>query len=128
MKRRKSTKQRPQVGLLGKELTRRSRGRCELCLGRDDVRGFELAPWPEKPDAERALMACHRCRSWLQDGAIEPIEAHFLSTAVYSTTTPVRLAAARLLLDVDSPENPWLATALHAANIDPDTGEFRDSA
>ncbi|MCO4744229.1 MAG: hypothetical protein KC912_05535 [Proteobacteria bacterium] len=125
MKRPKRIKQRAQVGLLGKELTRRSRGRCELCLGRENVRGFELVPFPEQPTIERALMACGRCRTWLDSGDVDPIQAHFLSTAVWSQTEPVRLAAARMLLTIDDPEDPWMHEALDAANVDPATLEFR---
>lgn len=125
MKPTKRIKQRAKIGLIGKELTRRSRGRCELCLGREDVRGFELTPFPDDPDPDRALMACGRCRHWLEFGDVRPIEAHFLSSAVWSQTPPVRLAAARMLLNVDDPEDPWLHEALDAANIDPVTLEFR---
>src|SRR5688572_6034741 len=59
---RKKPKQRAAVGALGKLLTRRSKGRCELCMGTTDVRPYELAPFPEEPDPERTLMACSRCR------------------------------------------------------------------
>ena len=70
-------------------------------------------------------MACARCRRWLERGSIEPIEAHFLSTAVWSELGPVRLAAARLLLASDGLDDPWLIDALEAADVDPQTGEFR---
>lgn len=121
---RKRPKQRPQVGILGKDLTRRSRGRCELCEGRDDVRAYELPPFPVDPDPERALMACARCREWLEGVAIDPVHARFLSTAIWSDVAPVRLAAARLLLATDDLADPWLRDALDAAGVDPATGEF----
>ncbi len=121
---RKKPKQRPQVGRLGKALTRRSRGRCELCERRDDVRPYELWPFPEEPDPDRTLMACSRCRDWLDRSEIDPIEAHFLGEAVWSELPPVRLAAARLLLASDGMDDPWLRDALDAARVDPETGEF----
>jgi hypothetical protein len=122
---RKKVKQRPQVGVLGKALTRRSRGRCELCAGAGDVRPYELAPFPEEPDPERTLMTCGRCRDWLETGQIDPIQAHFLSSAVWSDLAPVKLAAARMLIASDGLDDPWLRDALEAANIDPNTGEMR---
>ena len=70
-------------------------------------------------------MGCGRCRAWLEDGDIDPLEAHFLTTAVSSRTAPVRLAAARLLLELEDPHYPWLQAALAAADVDPATGEFR---
>ncbi len=125
---RKKPKQRPQVGVLGKDLTRRSRGRCELCDGRVDVRPYELPPFPTDPDPERTLMTCGRCRTWLETERIEPIEAHFLSTAIWADVPPVKLAAARLLLAIDDLSDPWLRDAIEAANVDPATGEFRAEA
>jgi hypothetical protein len=109
---------------LGKELTRRSKGRCELCEGRDEPRLFELSPFPEHPEPDRTLVACARCRRWLERGGVVPLEAHFLNTAVWAELPAVRLAAARMLLDIDDVHDPWLAQALEAANVDPETGEF----
>ncbi len=122
---RKKLKQRAAVGVLGKELTRRSRGRCELCESRDQVRPFELTPFPEEPEMSRTLMACARCRRWLEKGDIDPVEGHFLSGAVWSELPAVRLAAARMLLAADFQEDPWIMDALEAADVDPDTQEFR---
>jgi hypothetical protein len=125
---RKKPKQRPQVGVLGKDLTRRSRGRCELCDGREDVRPYELPPFPVDPDPERTLMACGRCRTWLETERIDPVEARFLSTAIWADVPPVKLAAARLLLAIDDLSDPWLRDAIDAADVDPATGEFRPPA
>ncbi len=123
--RRKAPRQRAGIGVYGKQLTRRSRGRCELCEARKQVRLYELAPFPTEPEPDRLLMACGRCRRWLDTGDIEPMEAHFLSSAVWSQLGPVRLAAARLLLSCDHKDDPWLRDALDAADFDPSTGEFR---
>ena len=125
---RRRPRQRPQVGRIGKELTRRSRGRCELCEARDGVRAFELWSFPEEPDPERALMACERCRRWLEREQIDPVEAYFLGTAIWSELPAVRLAAARLLLTSDDIEDPWMRDALEAADVDPETKEFRKHA
>lgn len=120
----KRAKQRPAVGALGKDLTRRSRGRCELCEDKGGARPFELAPFPEEPNLDRALMACDRCRAWLERGRVDPVQATFLGTAVWSDEPAVKLAAARLLLLADDPASPWLRDALDAADVDPETGEF----
>ena len=125
MARTKPPKQRAAAGTLGKTLTRRSKGRCELCDERIEVRVFELAPFPEDPDPERAIMGCSRCRAWLEKGTIDPVEAHFLGGAVWSELPPVRLAAARMLLSHEDPDDPWMAEALEVTNVDPETLEFR---
>lgn len=127
MSRPRRLKQRAAVGLLGKLLTRRSRGRCELCGGREEPRPYELAPFPEEPDPERTLMGCLRCRTWLEQEQIVPIEARFLGEAIWAELPPVRLAAARLLLTLEDPEDPWMQEALEVANIDPITKEWREA-
>ena len=113
------------MGLLGKVLTRRSRGRCELCEQNVQPRPYELPPFPAEPSLERTLMACASCRQWLETGKVEPFRAQFLSSAIWSNELAVRLAAARLLLAVNQSDDPWLNDTLEAANVDPDTGEFR---
>ena len=121
---RKKPKSRAAVGRLGKALTRRSRGRCELCDRREGVQPYELAPWPEEPDLSRTLMTCLRCRTWLHFGTTDPVEAHFLNQAIWSDVPPVKLAAARLLIASDDLTDPWLSDAIEAAQVDPHTGEF----
>lgn len=125
---RKRPKQRAAIGVLGKSITRRSRGRCELCDGRNDNRLYELVPFTEDPDPDRVMMACVRCREWMEKGGVIPMEAHFLSTAVWSAEPSVRLGAARLLLTFDSLDDPWLQDALEATGVDPVTLEFREPA
>jgi protein PhnA len=121
---RKRIKQRAQVGVLGKALTRRSRGRCELCEGREGVRLHELPPFPEDPDPERTLMACGRCRGWLETQRIEAVGAHFLAGAVWSEVDAVKLAANRLLLCHEGQGEPWVVEALDVCPVDPQTREW----
>jgi hypothetical protein len=109
----KRVKQRAAVGVLGKDLTRRSRGRCELCERREDVRAWEIPPFPELPDLESALMTCGRCRAWLEASApVDVLEVRFLSGAVWSEVAPVRLAAGLLLRQVEGRGDPWIQEAL----------------
>jgi len=108
-------RQRAAAGVLGKFLTRRSRGRCELCSGKDDLRIHELPPFPEEPDPDNTLLACARCRTWLEAGKIEPIEARFLSTAAWSDLPSVRDAARRLLEAIPGGD-PWVQDAIEATD------------
>ncbi|MFT7518107.1 MAG: hypothetical protein ACI9MC_000234 [Kiritimatiellia bacterium] len=121
---RKRVKQRAAVGQLGKMLTRRSKGRCELCKSKDQVRLYELAPFPTDPEPHRTLCVCERCRSWLEQGEIASIEAGFLHEVVWSDEPAVRLASARLLMLIDFDDNPWIRDTLDAVGFDPTTSEL----
>jgi protein PhnA len=121
----KRIKQRAAVGVLGKDLTRRSRGMCEICESRDHPFPFELPPFPDEPDPDRTVMACARCRRWLEGEAIDPVEAYSLSAAIYSEEPAVKLAAARLLFSVTDLDDPWMQDALAAVQIDPVTLELK---
>ena len=55
----------------------RARSRCELCEARDDLRLFELDPFPAEPDEGRVLLLCGRCRDWLENERIEPVAVFF---------------------------------------------------
>ena len=113
------------VGVLGKLITRRSRGRCELCESKEEPRLYELDPFPDEPAPERTLMACERCRRWLETDEFVEMEAYFLSGAVWAEHHAVRLAAGRMLLASADPEDPWILDAIEAVDIDPSTRELR---
>lgn len=85
---------------------------------------YEVPPFPPDPDIERALMGCERCREWLERGGIIPVQAYFLESAIWSEHLAVRLAAARMLIEVDGMEVPWVRDALEAVGVDPSTGEL----
>ena len=127
-KKSKRIKQRALAGVLGKALTRRSRGVCELCESRDQPRVYELPPFPPDPDPIRSLLACARCRDWLEHRAVPDTEAYCLASAVWSEQPAVQLAAARLLLLMDHGRHPWARDALEAVEVDPLSGEFIQSA
>lgn len=108
----KRVKQRAAVGVLGKDLTRRSRGRCELCESKSEVRAWEIPPFPEEPEMDRALMTCGRCRGWLEGEEIQPNEARFLATAVWAECVAIRDAAELLLRRLAESGDPWVLEAI----------------
>lgn len=106
-------RQRAAAGVLGKYLTRRSHGRCELCAGKADLRPWEMPPFPEEPDPDNTMLACIRCREWLEKGRVDPLEARFLASAIWSEIPVIRGAARQLLLAVPDAD-PWVHDALEA--------------
>ncbi|MBM75564.1 MAG: hypothetical protein CMK59_09185 [Proteobacteria bacterium] len=91
------------LNLLGRELARRSKSRCELCGDQKPLFVTELMPPPVTPDIESALLLCSSC----QHLALLPQDNPSLSTtdslqnysffndAVWSETAPVQIAAIR---------------------------------
>lgn len=124
----KRIKQRPLAGVLGKVLTRRSRGMCELCSSREQPLVFELPPFPPDPDPERSLMACARCRGWLEHRSEPDVEARCLESAIWSDETAVQMAAARLLVEMDHGQHPWARDALEFVEAHPSFSEWLDLA
>ena len=124
MAKKKKYKQRAGIGSFGKEITRRSKGACELCEGRESTRLWELPPFPLEISSERLLMTCGRCRTWLETSNFPPIEAHFLTDAIWKPEPIVQLAAAKLLMCCDDLNDPWIMDALEMNGIDPKTCEF----
>ena len=51
---------------LGRELSRRSKSRCELCTKSSSLQVFEVPPLPEEPSLEKSLFVCHICHQRLE--------------------------------------------------------------
>ena len=63
----KKQKQREQsLQHLGKDLARRSKSCCELCLENTSLYAFEIPPLEEEPTIERSLFLCDFCTKRMQ--------------------------------------------------------------
>jgi protein PhnA len=105
--------------LLGKDLSRRARARCELCEESTSLLIFEVPPIAEDPEIERALMICERCERAVEGGrqAPPPDELRFLTTAMWSPLLPCQLTAVRTLRRLDT---TWARDALDGLYLDPE--------
>jgi protein PhnA len=85
------------IAALGRPLSRRARSRCELCEASGTrLTPFEVAPIPEEPDPDRALMLCDRCLAGALGGRLDANEWRFLETSAWSELPPVQVQAVRL--------------------------------
>ena len=109
------------VGMLGRALSRRARSCCELCGEKDELRPVEVAPLPEEPDPDHALLACARCRLALLGGrgAPDPQSLRFLETAVWSDCAPAQVAAVRLAGRLGSQNVHWARELVDGLYLDP---------
>ena len=107
--------------LLGRPLARRSRSRCELCDA-SQVRlvPFELAPFPEEPDPDRAAMLCEACLAGALGGQLDPLTWRHLERACWAEVPAVQVLAVRLLRRLDAEHVGWAAEALEGLWLDPE--------
>ena len=96
------------IQLLGKDLARRARSKCELCESSDDLRAWDTAPDAE-PTLETLLLACERCRALFEGRVDDPKTLRFLETAIWSNVPPVAQSAREAIKRVDS---DWARHAL----------------
>jgi protein PhnA len=107
--------------MLGRELTRRSRARCELC-GAAGVRLFavEVEPLPERPDPDHAVFLCEQCRDGSCGGNLDPSRWRFLESAVWSENPAVQVTAVRLCRRLDKAGVDWVADVLAGLYLSPE--------
>ncbi|OUW17299.1 MAG: hypothetical protein CBD18_05090 [Opitutales bacterium TMED158] len=108
-----------QLSLFGKDLTRRSRSRCELCGSSGErLSIYEIAPVPKAPEFDRCLFLCAGCREPLDGkGSLAPERWRFLSEAIWSEVPAVQVMAARVL-DALSRKERWAVDALEEACLE----------
>ncbi len=107
------------VNMLGKQLARRSRSRCELC-GASNVplSVFEVPPEQAEPAAEMALFLCEECRSPIADlRQFNATRWHFLAECVWSDIPAVQVMAVRLLRRLSDKE-AWASAVLEDLYLD----------
>ncbi len=105
----------------GKDLTRRSRSKCELCGGAGrQLKIFELGPIPRDPEFNRCAFLCPECTESLNaPEKIDPVKWRFLEEAIWSEVPIVQVLAARILEKISRNER-WAAELLDAAYFEPE--------
>lgn len=111
---------REDIFLMGRELGRRSRSRCELCGERTSLEIVEVPPLPEDPDPDHALMVCARCRTLVEGGKRKggAEELRFLCEAIWSELAPVQIVAVRAMRRLSDEGVDWAARALEDLYLD----------
>jgi protein PhnA len=108
-----------QLSLLGKELTRRSRAKCELCTESGvSLSLYEVPPAPKEPALDHVLHICQICSIQLEKPKkIEPNHWRILSETIWSEVPAAQVMAIRLLKHLSKKE-PWAQEILEGAFVD----------
>jgi protein PhnA len=90
------------VNLLGKDLARRAKRRCELCEESESLRPWDSCP-TEEPSLETLLLLCERCQSLASGAAVgDPRTLRFLEGAVWNEEALIAATAKDLLTRIDA--------------------------
>jgi len=97
------------LSLLGKDLARRAKSRCELSGEAGPLVNHDLFPDNRDPSLDTVVLVCEEVSGWLKGATINQNEARFLESAVWSTEPAVQTACRQLLAAI---EEPWAKEAL----------------
>ena len=100
------------LSLLGKDLARRAKSKCELSGESGSLEIVDLHPDAHDPSMNSVLLVRPDIAKWLQtEMPIPESQARFLEHAIWSEVQPVRIATRRLLKRLDT---GWANDALES--------------
>ena len=102
------------LSLLGKDLARRAKSRCELSGEPGRLVNHDLFPDDRAPSLETVVLVNEDVSAWLNGSPINPNQARFLEHTVWSTEPAVQTACRRLLALIDE---PWAKEAIENLEI-----------
>jgi len=117
-------KRQEELNILGRELTRRSGSKCELCLSSGiKLNVFEIPPVKGEPESERCVFICDTCLS----GIFEPLKLNdhwrCLNDSIWSEIKPVKIISAIILKKI-SDKFSWADDILEEVYNDEDDSEW----
>jgi protein PhnA len=106
---------------LGRELTRRSKAKCELCgTGGERLQAVEVEPLPDQPDADHTIFLCDQCRYGVEGERLDPERWHFLQSVVWSDIPPVQITAVRMCRRLSEEGVNWATDILAELYLSPE--------
>jgi protein PhnA len=115
------------LSMLGKDLARRARSRCELC----EATGVkfctrEVEPIPAEPDLDHCLLICGECDQQMnRKGAPDEKYWRCLETAAWKELPVVQVTAVRILRAIDV---SWSEQLLDQLYLWPETEKWLNKA
>lgn len=109
----------------GKDLTRRSGAKCELCeTSGVALAAYELLPEPEEPEYENCVFICQECREQIEKPKKMQAEKwRRLIETIWSEVPAVQVMAGRILTHL-APKHGWAQDILDEAYLEEGTQEW----
>lgn len=116
------------LSLLGKNLARRAKSKCEICEASGvPLSIYEVAPVPSEPDYDYCLMLCETCKTQLENPKrVEPNHWRCLTKSIWSQLPAAQVVSLRQLRKL-SEKQDWAIEALEHAYIEPEIEQWADS-
>lgn len=113
------------LSMLGKNLARRARSKCELCEASGvPLAIYEVAPVPDEPDFDHCLMACETCREQLDNPKrVQPDHWRCLTKSIWSEVPAVQVLSLRYLRRF-AEQHQWAADTLEIIFLSPEVEEW----
>lgn len=114
------------LNLLGKELARRAKSKCEVCEAAGvSLRAFEVPPEPKQPDLEHCAFVCDTCFDALTNPKQKLVanEWRTLGNTIWTEVPAVQVCVVRLLRRI-AEGAPWAQETLDEAYLDPEIEEW----
>jgi len=114
-----------QLSLLGKDLTSRSRAKCELCTESGvSLSIFEVPPAPKEPALDQVLHLCETCSSQLdKPKSMLPGHWRILSETIWSEIPAAQVMSVRVLKHLAKSES-WAQEILEDAYLEEEVEEW----
>lgn len=109
----------------GKDLTRRSGSKCELCSTSGvSLEVFEVPPVHDDPDFEKCVFICETCKKFIENNKSDPGN-HWkcLNTSIWSEVPAVQVLSYKLLKQIEEQEK-WVSELLEEVYLDPEIEEW----
>ncbi len=112
------------LNLLGKDLARRAKSKCELSEESGTLSLYDLEGSKVEPSLDHVVLISPMVRDHLEGRNLKSETLHYLQQAVWSDLAPVRRAAVQILEQVDE---PWAEEAIENARMmDSNAGDEED--
>ncbi len=114
-----------QLNMLGRDLARRARSRCELCGASGTALSIhEVPPVPTEPDPDQCLFLCATCSGGMEKLSRSDFN-HWrnLGDALWSETPAAQVMAVRILRALE-PQCDWIPPMLEHLYLEPEVEEW----
>jgi len=113
------------INALGRELTRRSSSKCELCSDSGvKLSGYEIESLPEQSDADHTVFICETCHEGVIGGKLDDARWRFLETVIWSEVPVIQVTAVRITRKLQAQGVSWAADLIDSVYLSLEVEEW----